>query len=165
MRYYWVSSSSESFALWRFQVYIYHVSEAERSSERWQSKRQSTEKPYSEKANTLCWGSFECEDGASAPAHWASQLVQANTDTRTHIHTHSLWNQTAAESNEAEACWAAERLLQLVSCSLILIPKLLTRHPLFHTIHTVLFLTAFYQWLCRVFSHRKARITEILNKL
>lgn len=109
--------------------------------------------------------SFECEDGASAPAHWASQLVQANTDTRTHIHTHSLWNQTAAESNEAEACWAAERLLQLVSCSLILISKLLTRHPLFHTIHTVLFLTAFYQWLCRVFSHRKARITEILNKL
>lgn len=103
------------------------------------SKRGNTQKPYTESDNTLCWGSFECEDGASAPAYWASQLVQANTHTLTHIHTHTLRNQTAAaESNEAEACWAAGRLLQLVSGSLILVPKLLTRHSLFHTIRSVL---------------------------
>lgn len=74
------------------------------------------------------WSICSCPLGLAASA-------SKHSHTHRYTHTHTQ-NQTAADSNEAEACWAAGRLFQLVSGSLILVPQLLTRLPLFHTIHT-----------------------------
>lgn len=65
--------------------------------------------------------------------------------------------QTAAESNEAEACRAAGWLLQLVSGFLILIPKSVTRHLLFHTIHSTSEPTVVSSW------HRLSKVASRLN--